>query len=555
MRIVAHRGTRLHAPENSRQALISAYTAGADVLEFDVQLTRDDRLVIAHDGMIERLTGETGRILDMTLQELRHTAGRYDFSATFNPTDDPEFRYFRTGRRLQLEILEDLLDLLPRDAEKLIELKHDSAPDDATRRRFVTAAVRALQQRRLITWTVIYSKDSKVLQLARELAPQLRIAAFDWQLDGEAQVQLALDVEADGLVTTIDTLLDDSGALTAAGERLRQAYHDGSLALGGLVYPFRGAGVATAFTEDEFKTLNNLEFIWSASTDSMLGMDVAGRFVDVPGILDAQWTWIDEPFTGNRVNRDYWSLGYAKAHEAPDDNARVYQDDGINIETPEYTGWLPPEKLSPNPVARALERLELRMLYAEKTWPFYTGGGVGLITGIPGDFIAEVDYQVRRPMTQATTLEMAVVNVDPGAYQSSPPTSFREKDSFYDPHGAPPFVGVEHDEDDGYRINWNLGSEYDSNQYGPPVGDGRTPQQGRLRLERRGAYFAAYYQNQDTAPARWICVGAVRNESLNHVVYLRCVAKRWRQEKGASEYWPIIANTFSFRNLTIKRWR
>ena len=50
----------------------------------------------------------------------------------------------------------------------------------------------------------------------------------------------------------------------------------------------------------------------------------------------------------------------------------------------------------------------------------------------------------------------------------APPTSFREKDSFFDPHGAPPFVGVEHDEDDGYRINWNLGSEYDNNQYGKP---------------------------------------------------------------------------------------
>ena len=150
MRIVAHRGTRHHAPENSRQALISAYTAGADVLEFDVQLTADDRLVISHDGTTDRLTGEAGRILDLTLHELRNTSGKYDFSATFNPPGDTSFRYYRARRRLQVEVFDDMLDLLPRDVEKLIELKHDSCPDAATRQRFVAAASTALANRGLV---------------------------------------------------------------------------------------------------------------------------------------------------------------------------------------------------------------------------------------------------------------------------------------------------------------------------------------------------------------------------------------------------------------------
>ena len=129
-----------------------------------------------------------------------------------------------------------------------------------------------------------------------------------------------------------------------------------------------------------------------------------------------------------------------------------------------------------------------------------------------------------------TRLEMAALNVDPGAHRGKPPETFRDKDSFYDPHGAPPYVGVEHDEDDGFRINWNLGSEYDNNQYGRPVGDGKTPRAARLRLERRGPFFAAYYRN-DVDARDWVCVGTVRNDSLNPVVYLRCVGKRWRQEK------------------------
>ena len=149
-----------------------------------------------------------------------------------------------------------------------------------------------------------------------------------------------------------------------------------------------------------------------------------------------------------------------------------------------------------------------------------------------------MEYTVK-DVGQATTLEMAVVNVDPGAHMGHLPQTFRDKDSFYDPHGAPPFVGVEHDEDDGFRINWNLGGEYDNNQYGRPVGDGHTPRGARLRLDRRGPYFAAYYRDAvdgtgaPLGPNAWVCVGVARNDSLNPVVYLRCVGKRWRQESEA----------------------
>ena len=46
------------------------------------------------------------------------------------------------------------------------------------------------------------------------------------------------------------------------------------------------------------------------------------------------------------------------------------------------------------------------MMYAEKNWPFYSGGGVGTLRGVRGDFAAEVDYTVDT-VAQATTLEMA----------------------------------------------------------------------------------------------------------------------------------------------------
>ena len=197
MRIAGHRGTRLHAPENSLQALVSAYTAGADVLEFDLQMTKDGHLVLSHDGDIARLTGERGLIRDMWLKELRHTSGQFDFSATFNPQGVADFKYYRTSRRLQIEIYEQLLDRLPRDVELLIELKHDSAQDDAMRAVFVNKALGALDKRGRLDSVVMYSKDPAVIRELRAKSAEVRLAAFDWELSPAEQLALIDDLEAE----------------------------------------------------------------------------------------------------------------------------------------------------------------------------------------------------------------------------------------------------------------------------------------------------------------------------------------------------------------------
>jgi hypothetical protein len=213
-------------------------------------------------------------------------------------------------------------------------------------------------------------------------------------------------------------------------------------------------------------------------------------------------------------------------------------------------------------VQNQLNALEESMWAAQMDWPFYSGGGFGTNFGIDGDFAAEVDYS-STVTSQATMLEMACVNVDPskhmpgfreenGKQVPNTPESFRDKGSFFNPHGAPPFVGVEHDEDDGYRINWNLGSEYDNNQYGRPHGDGNT-KVGRFRLERRGAYFAGYYRDEQNPD--WVCVGTCRNDTLNQRVFIRCAGKRWRQEDvtpgAANPYFPVVENHFIFKNFVV----
>lgn len=74
--IWAHRGASAYAPENTMEAFRLANKLGADGIELDIHMTRDGHLVVAHDETIDRCSNGTGRIADMTLDELLN----YDFS-------------------------------------------------------------------------------------------------------------------------------------------------------------------------------------------------------------------------------------------------------------------------------------------------------------------------------------------------------------------------------------------------------------------------------------------------------------------------------------------
>lgn len=89
--IYAHRGAQNGAPENSFSALELAIAAGARHIEFDVQLTQDEELVIIHDEHLYRTAGRAGQICQMTNEELKSVdVGSY-FSPSFKKERIPAF--------------------------------------------------------------------------------------------------------------------------------------------------------------------------------------------------------------------------------------------------------------------------------------------------------------------------------------------------------------------------------------------------------------------------------------------------------------------------------
>ncbi len=69
--IGGHRGNPAEHPENTIRSFRSAIAAGCDLIECDVHLSSDGRLVVIHDHTLERTTNGTGLVRDHTAAELR----------------------------------------------------------------------------------------------------------------------------------------------------------------------------------------------------------------------------------------------------------------------------------------------------------------------------------------------------------------------------------------------------------------------------------------------------------------------------------------------------
>jgi glycerophosphoryl diester phosphodiesterase len=98
----------LLAPENTMAAFRPAIEDwGADMIELDVHLTADGRVVVIHDPMLERTTNGTGPVAARTLAELRALDAGYNFT-----TDGGRTFPFR-GKGVRIPTIEEVLEELP----------------------------------------------------------------------------------------------------------------------------------------------------------------------------------------------------------------------------------------------------------------------------------------------------------------------------------------------------------------------------------------------------------------------------------------------------------
>jgi len=153
-RIIAHRGARDVAPENTLAAFQAALEAGADAIELDVMPCASGELVVIHDATVDRTTDGSGRVADLSLEEIRALDAGSWFDASF------------TGERIPL-----LSEVLAHYAHRLlinVEIKVRSGAARVARE--VVALLRA---HRAMERVLISSFNPFVLWHLRRMVPDL----------------------------------------------------------------------------------------------------------------------------------------------------------------------------------------------------------------------------------------------------------------------------------------------------------------------------------------------------------------------------------------------
>jgi glycerophosphoryl diester phosphodiesterase len=69
--VTAHRGDWRYAPENSLPAIEKAINMGVDIIELDVQRTKDGQFILMHDPTLDRTTTGEGDIVEWTLDSIQ----------------------------------------------------------------------------------------------------------------------------------------------------------------------------------------------------------------------------------------------------------------------------------------------------------------------------------------------------------------------------------------------------------------------------------------------------------------------------------------------------
>ena len=114
LRIGAHRGAMVYAPENTLAAFEKAIEQGAYRVEFDLRRSRDGHIVAIHDDSVDRTTDGSGAVRQMDLAELKKLRSGGEELPTFAET----IACMRGRTRMLIELKdEDIAEQVVRQIE------------------------------------------------------------------------------------------------------------------------------------------------------------------------------------------------------------------------------------------------------------------------------------------------------------------------------------------------------------------------------------------------------------------------------------------------------
>ncbi len=167
--IIAHRGASAFAPENTFAAFKRAIADGADGIEFDVRLSKDNIPIVFHDSDLKRLAQIKTSVADLTAAELSEIDVGGWFNKAFPDRADNRFAAER------IPLFADLLSSLSAYRGLIyVELKGRTSAMPA----LAEAVGGLIEQTTLLPNVIVKSFKLEALKIIKNVLPSVRTAAL-----------------------------------------------------------------------------------------------------------------------------------------------------------------------------------------------------------------------------------------------------------------------------------------------------------------------------------------------------------------------------------------
>ena len=228
--LIGHRGYPALCPENTLASFEGAMQAGCDMIELDVTLTRDRKVVVIHDDTLDRTTNGKGPVSGHALEEVKALDAGSWFDARFAEERVPELSEvikLTAGRcMLNIEIKESAFEAIyPVDAieHQVVKLvKTSGAMDRVIISSFdkrILERIAAMDAPPAVAYISDHGADKSVLEmllkmrsfswhprftvLTRDQVDMLHavgIKIFPWTINTRTEAEKVLALGVDGLI-------------------------------------------------------------------------------------------------------------------------------------------------------------------------------------------------------------------------------------------------------------------------------------------------------------------------------------------------------------------
>ena len=148
--------------QNTINAFNSSLEAGADEVELDVQLSKDEVVMLYHPRDLSVLTNGKGNINDYSLAELKQLDAAYNF----DPQNDKSFPQRAKGYKIAT--LAEAIDALP-NQEIIVDLK--SLPAN----KLIDAIIKLINLKNIWSRLIFYSTNEEHLQYLKQQKPEAKL--------------------------------------------------------------------------------------------------------------------------------------------------------------------------------------------------------------------------------------------------------------------------------------------------------------------------------------------------------------------------------------------